>query len=61
MTPTPAHSLLVTLAYSALIIMALFLIFFVVMPALEEFFERVAACTEHHSFGDCLLGFWASF
>jgi hypothetical protein len=61
MTPTPAHSLLVTLAYSALLIMALFLIFFVVVPALEELFERVDACTEHHTFVDCLLGFWASF
>ena len=57
MTPLQTHALLVTLAYTALSIMALFLVFFVVVPLLGRFFALVAACTERYAFGHCLLGF----
>ena len=59
MRPVNIHSPLVTVVYTCLISVALYLFFFVVLPSLDQFFTPVAACYDRYSLTHCILGFFS--
>ena len=59
MRSTNAHSPLVTFTCICLISAALYLFFFVALPALDRFVDLVATCYDRYSLTHCILGFFS--
>jgi hypothetical protein len=59
MRPVNTHSPLVTVVYTCLISVALYPLFFVVLPFLAQFLALVAACYDRYSLTYCILGFFS--
>jgi len=58
MRPGNTHSPLVTVVYTCLISVALYLFFFVVLLSLDRFLALVATCYDRYSLTHCILGFF---